>query len=48
MKNKYFRPLFIIGLAFLFVSSTSCDWNSYEEEEVESEIEEYENDREEE
>ena len=47
MKKKYFRPLFIIGLAFLFVSSTSCDWSSYEEE-VESEIEEYENDREEE
>ncbi len=48
MSNKYFKPFFIVVLAFLFASATSCDWSSYEEEEVEQEIEEYENDREEE
>ena len=35
MNNKYFKPLFIVSLAFLFASATSCDWSSYEEEEVE-------------
>ncbi|WDE96074.1 hypothetical protein PQO03_10150 [Lentisphaera profundi] len=48
MKRVLIRPFLIILLAFLFVSTASCDWSSYEEEEVDSEIEEYENDREEE